>query len=288
MHADATGLVKPVHVRSIGAVSFLAVSPEVMQLAQVADLQVGSSRVWDRCFRGSSQTVNIPASRPPAISDDWLSPIIAAWRPGHPSLSMATRKRVGSGLPIAIGLGATCHGNGSSQGTTAGVEETRADREPAIEVHCEERCARGDCTCGRSQPFVIEIEVDSDDDCPGFLPALDRNRRVTGIGQHAGKVFGADNQDRDGPQFALDFAADQVKRSEDLAGVGCDAKLCKPLAQVDWSRTESNLTRTRLPDLRCGDRATKFDCAGKKCWPFPDRAVKIKREAPKIAQQLGD
>ena len=82
---------------------------------------------------------------------------------------------------------------------TAGVEEAGADRESSVKVDCEERCAGGDCPRGCPQALVTEVEVDPNDDRLGFPPLFNRNRSVPGTCQYVGKVFRADNQDRDGP-----------------------------------------------------------------------------------------
>lgn len=149
-------------------------------------------------FSGSSHTVNIPAARPPLMSDDWLSPIIAAWRFGHPSRSMATRKRVGSGLPIAIGSAPAAMAMAAVRAPQPGSKRpgptgNRLSRLTANKVAPEAtvRCC--------PQSFVIKVEVDSDNHRLCFLPSLESDKSVTGICQHLCEVSGTHNEHRCGP-----------------------------------------------------------------------------------------
>ena len=58
--------------------------------------------------------------------------------------------------------------------TAAGIEDTRPDREPRIEIDREERRPRRDRTRGRAQAIVAEVVVDPDDDRFGLVPSIDR------------------------------------------------------------------------------------------------------------------
>ena len=58
--------------------------------------------------------------------------------------------------------------------TAAGIEGTRPDREPRIEIDREERGPRRDRARGRTKAIVAEIMVDPDDDRFGLVPAIDR------------------------------------------------------------------------------------------------------------------
>ena len=152
------------------------------------------------------------------MSDDWLSPIMAAWRLGHPSLSMATRKRVGSGLPIATGSAPPATAIAAAKAPQPGSKSPgpTGNRLSRLTAKNDAPAATARAAAAAA---VIEVEVDPDHDRLGLLPALDRNRSVTGRSQYLGKIFRADHQHRNGPDPALDFPAYQIKRREDLGRV---------------------------------------------------------------------
>ena len=136
------------------------------------------------------------------------------------------------------------------------------------------------------QPLVIEVEIDPNHNRLGLLPALDRNRSVTGSRQHLGKIFRADHQDRNWAHPASDFTTYQVERREDLVGLCRDPELGEPLAEEIGARPRA-IRREDDPQSSGAKIGDQFGGAGKKRRSFPDRAVEIECKPTKIAQQPG-
>ena len=121
--------------------------PELVQLGEVADLQVGAVG-FGVVILGIEPDGEHPGPAAPfdvrrlAVADHGR----LAARASEPFDGDTEERRLR--LADRHRLGAACHGDRSGQGTAAGVKEAGADREPTVEVDCEERRTGGNCPCG--------------------------------------------------------------------------------------------------------------------------------------------